>query len=213
VTLRTYDGKTDLWRIYWLDNTFSEGVIQPPVVGKFEGNVGTFEGHDTFNGIPIVVRYTWSVNSKGSQVAEKWEQVLNPEGSQVVAKWEQAFATDDGKTWETNWYNEFIHDDNCTPQTMTSSATSGQRKPTRRRTRRPRWTATPLIDERGVSTVGHALVTPDAHRPLHVVHAYCCRLRRCWQLASHASAFSGTESRLRSSTHRTRDGLLQLSLR
>jgi len=47
---------------------------------------------------------------------------LNPEGSPVVAKWEQAFSTDDGKTWETNWYNEFIHDDNCTP----SSAAAGK---------------------------------------------------------------------------------------
>ncbi len=88
------------------------------MVGKFEGNVGTFEGHDTFNGIPILVRYTWTLNPKSSQVAEKWEQELNPKGLQVVAKWEQAFSTDNGKTWETNWYNEFIHDDNCTPQTM-----------------------------------------------------------------------------------------------
>src|SRR5215472_6682174 len=29
VTVRTYDGKTGLWRIYWVNNTFSEGVIQP----------------------------------------------------------------------------------------------------------------------------------------------------------------------------------------
>jgi hypothetical protein len=100
VTVRTYDPKTGLWRIYWVDNTFSGGTIQPPVIGKFDGNVGIFEGSDTFNGIPIIVRYTWTIN---------------PKGSQVVAKWEQAFSTDSGKTWETNWYNEFIHDDNCTP--------------------------------------------------------------------------------------------------
>ena len=98
VTVRTYDPKTGLWRIYWVDNTFSEGVIQPPVIGKFQGNVGIFEGPDTFNGKPILVRYTWTVN---------------PTGSKVVAKWEQAFSPDGGKTWETNWYNEFIHDDNC----------------------------------------------------------------------------------------------------
>jgi hypothetical protein len=101
VTVRTYDSKTGLWRIYWVDNTFSGGVIQPPVVGKFDGNVGIFEGPDTFNGKPIIVRFTWTVN---------------PKGSQVVAKWNQAFSTDNGKTWETNWYNEFIHDDNCTPK-------------------------------------------------------------------------------------------------
>jgi hypothetical protein len=83
VTVRTYDSKTGLWRINWVDNTFSGGVIQPPVVGKFDGNVGIFEGPDTFNGIPIIVRYTWTVN---------------PKGSNVVAKWEQAFSTDNGKT-------------------------------------------------------------------------------------------------------------------
>src|SRR5580698_5908255 len=88
VTVRTYDPKTGLWRIYWVDNKFSEGVIQPPVVGKFDGNVGIFEGPDTFNGKPIIVRFTWTVNPKGSQVA---------------AKWEQAFSADNGKTWETNW--------------------------------------------------------------------------------------------------------------
>lgn len=64
---------------------------------------------------PILVRFTWTVNSKASQVAAPWEQALNPQSSQVIAKWEQAFSTDGGRTWETNWYNEFIHDDHCTP--------------------------------------------------------------------------------------------------
>lgn len=99
-TFRTFDSKTGLWRIYWVDNTFSAGIIQPPVVGKFNGNVGIFEGPDTYNGIPIVVRYTWT---------------LNPKGSKAAAKWEQAFSTDGGKTWETNWYSELIRDDHCTP--------------------------------------------------------------------------------------------------
>jgi hypothetical protein len=57
VTVRTYDRKTGLWRLYWVDNTFSDGVIQPPVVGKFNGNVGIFEGPDTRNGLPIVVAF------------------------------------------------------------------------------------------------------------------------------------------------------------
>jgi hypothetical protein len=115
VTVRTYDPKTGLWRIYWVDNRFSEGVIQPPVVGKFNGNVGIFEGPDTFNGIPIIVRYTWTLNPQRAPAAAKWEQALNPQGAPVVATWAQAFSTDGGKTWETNWYNEIIHDDNCKP--------------------------------------------------------------------------------------------------
>jgi hypothetical protein len=76
VTVRTYDPKTGLWRIYWVDNKFSGGVIQPPVLGKFDANVGIFEGPDTFNGIPILMRFTWTVNPKASEAA-KWEQTLN----------------------------------------------------------------------------------------------------------------------------------------
>jgi hypothetical protein len=115
VTVRTYDPKTGLWRIYWVDNTFSAGIIQPPVVGKFNGNVGIFEGPDTFSGISIVVRYTWTLNPKRAPGLANWEQALNPKGAPVLATWEQAFSTDGGKTWETNWYNELIRDDNCSP--------------------------------------------------------------------------------------------------
>jgi hypothetical protein len=115
VTVRSYDPKTGLWRIYWVDNRFSAGIIQPPVVGKFVGSVGIFEGPDTFNGTPIIARYTWTLGPRDTASAAKWEQALNPKGAPVVAKWEQAFSTDGGKTWETNWYNELIHDDNCVP--------------------------------------------------------------------------------------------------
>lgn len=100
ITIRTYDPDTGLWRLYWLDNRFSHGIIQPPVVGKFEGNVGVFKGKDTLDGKPIIVRFTWTMNSKGSK---------------AVAKWEQAFSPDDGKTWETNWQNELIRDEHCDP--------------------------------------------------------------------------------------------------
>jgi len=100
VTLRTYDRQTGLWRLYWFDNRFSHGVIEPPVAGRFRGNVGVFEGKDTFNGKPIIVRFTWTVD---------------PKGSTVVAKWRQAFSTDGGKTWEVNWKNELIRDDHCRP--------------------------------------------------------------------------------------------------
>ena len=115
VTFRTYDPKTGLWRIYWVDNTFSGGAIEPPVVGRFQGNVGIFEGPDTYNGKRVLARYIWTLNPKKSQVDSKWERAMNPSGARVVAKWEQAYSVDGGKTWETNWYNEFIQDDHCTP--------------------------------------------------------------------------------------------------
>jgi hypothetical protein len=115
VTVRTYDRNTDLWRIYWVDNRNSKGVIQPPVVGRFNGKTGVFEGSDTFEGKPIRVRFTWTVNPGAAEVSSSWERALNPGAGQVVAKWEQAFSADGGRTWETNWYNEFIRDDHCTP--------------------------------------------------------------------------------------------------
>ena len=93
MTTRTYDRRTGLWRLYWVDNLFSSGVMEAPVVGKFEGNVGVFEAPDTLNGKPITVRFTWTVN---------------PKGSKAVAHWEQAFSADGGKTWETNWTNDII---------------------------------------------------------------------------------------------------------
>ena len=96
MTTRTYDPKTGLWRLYWVDNTFSGGVIEAPVVGKFEGNVGVFEAPDTFDGRPIIVRFTWTVH---------------PKGDKVVADWAQAFSADGGKTWETNWTNQIIRMD------------------------------------------------------------------------------------------------------
>ncbi|MDE2450291.1 MAG: hypothetical protein KGO22_15055 [Gammaproteobacteria bacterium] len=98
MTLRTYDPQTGLWRLYWFDNRFSHGVIEPPVVGRFDGRVGVFEGPDTFDGKPITVRYVWTVS---------------PKGSKTVAKWRQAFSTDGGKTWEVNWRNELVHDERC----------------------------------------------------------------------------------------------------
>lgn len=96
MTTRTYDPKTGLWRLYWVDNHFSDGVIDPPVIGKFDRNVGVFEGSATYNGIPVIMRFTWTVHEKGSKVA---------------ASWEQAFSTDGGKTWEVNWTNEIIRID------------------------------------------------------------------------------------------------------
>jgi hypothetical protein len=88
VTLRSFDPDTKLWSIWWLDSRH-QGALDPPVVGSFSNGTGTFFAKDTFNGQPIVVRYTWSDIAANS------------------AKWEQAFSPDDGKTWEVNWIMVF----------------------------------------------------------------------------------------------------------
>ncbi|MEP7042155.1 MAG: hypothetical protein ABI843_03780 [Dokdonella sp.] len=89
VGLRSYDPKTGLWTIWWLDGRNPSADLDPPVKGRFEHGVGTFYSDDTFNGKPVRVRYQWSA--------------ITP----VSARWEQAYSSDAGKTWETNWVMNF----------------------------------------------------------------------------------------------------------
>jgi hypothetical protein len=87
-TMRTFDPKTGLWAIWWFDGR-NPHRLDPPVVGRFEGGVGTFECDDTLRGMPIRVRYVWS------------------EITGTSARWQQAFSPDGGKSWETNWDMRF----------------------------------------------------------------------------------------------------------
>ncbi|HEY0232723.1 MAG TPA: hypothetical protein VGC55_15855, partial [Dokdonella sp.] len=89
VGLRSYDPKSGLWSIWWLDGRHPSGDLDPPVRGRFERGVGTFYADDTLNGKPIRVRYQWSKITPTS------------------AHWEQAYSPDAGKTWETNWLMDF----------------------------------------------------------------------------------------------------------
>ena len=91
MSLRLYDPHTHQWTIYWSDNRFSAGVLQPPVKGSFDRGRGVFEGPDHFNGMPITVRYTYT-----------WHR-NDPDR----VRWTQAFSRDSGKTWETNWVMDF----------------------------------------------------------------------------------------------------------
>ena len=92
MSFRFFDPKTKLWSIYWADSR-NPGPLEPPVVGAFDGDVGIFEGPDTFEGRPIVVRYTWSGVTTSTP------------------RWEQAFSEDGGETWETNFVSEFTRAD------------------------------------------------------------------------------------------------------
>jgi hypothetical protein len=84
-TLRLFNPKTRLWSLYWVAST--TGVLDPPVVGSFENNVGHFFARDTFNGKPIVMMFRWDARDKEHPI------------------WSQAFSPDNGKTWEWNWFN------------------------------------------------------------------------------------------------------------
>jgi len=86
-TFRRTDPQTGLWWIWWFDPRHSS--LEPPVVGGFEGDVGSFYADDHLDGRPIMVRYLWLAISDDS------------------ARWEQAFSPDSGRTWETNWIMRF----------------------------------------------------------------------------------------------------------
>ena len=88
MSFRFFDPKAKKWSIYWAD-TRRSGLLDPPVIGSFDGDEGVFEGFDSFDGKAILVRFTWS-------------GVTTP-----TPRWEQAFSADGGGSWETNWVMEF----------------------------------------------------------------------------------------------------------
>lgn len=85
LTLRLFNPQTKLWSLYWVDSNI--GVLDPPVVGSFEGSIGTFYCKDIFQGKPIIVMFKWDKTNPNNPV------------------WSQAFSPDNGKTWEMNLTN------------------------------------------------------------------------------------------------------------
>lgn len=88
VTLRSFDARSGLWSIWWLDGRHPDN-LDIPVRGGFRDGIGTFFADDVFEGRPIRVRFQWS--DIGADRCQ----------------WQQAFSTDAGATWETNWTMQF----------------------------------------------------------------------------------------------------------
>ncbi len=84
-TLRLFNPKTKLWSLYWVAS--NSGVLDPPVVGSFDGNIGKFYCKDIYQGKPVIVIFVWDKTDKDNPL------------------WYQAFSPDNGKTWEWNWTN------------------------------------------------------------------------------------------------------------
>jgi hypothetical protein len=88
VTLRLFDPSTGEWSLYWADNVRA-GILQPPMIGRFDGDAGEFYGDEEVDGKPVLCRFIWTRVSADAP------------------RWEQAFSNDGGKTWETNWIMTF----------------------------------------------------------------------------------------------------------
>jgi len=87
MALRLFNPKTRLWSIYWANS--DSVVLDVPQVGSFENRVGRFYARDVFEEKEIIVLYSWDATKPD------------------VPSWSQAFSTDNGRTWEWNWYMTF----------------------------------------------------------------------------------------------------------
>ena len=88
VAPRSFDAKSGMWSIWWMDSRTPPAPLDPPVRGSFQNGAGTFYADDTYNGKPIRMRFIWSQITPNS------------------CHWEQAYSPDGGKTWETNWVQD-----------------------------------------------------------------------------------------------------------
>lgn len=104
MALRLYDPQSHKWTLFWSDNRFSRGALQPPLTGTFHGSVGVFEGADHLGTQPITVRFRW--------------RILDHDH----ARWSQAFSRDNGRTWETNWIMKFTRTSENANASMPPSA-------------------------------------------------------------------------------------------
>jgi hypothetical protein len=85
MTLRLFNPQTKLWSIYWADSN-SGTLGLPPVVGSFENKVGHFFSKDIYDGKTLFTVYRWDARDPNKPV------------------WSQATSSDNGKTWEWNWF-------------------------------------------------------------------------------------------------------------
>jgi hypothetical protein len=87
--IRAFSPAKQEWAIWWLDQRFPGGPLDPPMLGRFDNGVGTFYSDYVADGKAHTTRFIWSQ--------------ITP----THARWEQADSADGRKTWETNWVMEF----------------------------------------------------------------------------------------------------------
>ena len=89
VAIRSFDVASGNWAIWWLDQRAPHN-LDVPVIGKFEGGIGTFLAEDELDGRPIRLRFRWLATDT------------------PTPRWEQAMSDDNGASWETNWTMDFM---------------------------------------------------------------------------------------------------------
>ncbi len=87
LALRLYNPQAHQWSISFA--TSNVGVLSVPCIGEFHDGIGEFMDQEPYGDRSILVHFNIQ-----SLTADK-------------AHSEQAFSNDGGKTWETNWINEY----------------------------------------------------------------------------------------------------------
>jgi hypothetical protein len=87
LSLRLYNPQSERWSVYFA--TSDEGSLGMPMVGQFQNGRGEFSDRESFHGRMIDLHFVFS------DVTEK------------SFHGEQSFSADGGKSWETNWIEDF----------------------------------------------------------------------------------------------------------
>lgn len=84
--LRVFDHRAAQWTIYSV--SLPDGIVQPPVRGRFSGGAGEFRCEDRVDGRPVLARDCWTAAGSGRP------------------RWERSLSADEGRTWESYWVME-----------------------------------------------------------------------------------------------------------
>jgi hypothetical protein len=88
--IRLLDTQRGLWCDYWASS--GSGLISPtPMLGGFDQGVGTFIATDDHDG-------EMAIHSRGV-----WDRI-----TPTSCRWQQAFSRDGGRSWEDNWFMDWV---------------------------------------------------------------------------------------------------------
>ena len=87
LSLRLYNPQSEQWSVYFA--TSDDGTLGTPMVGQFQNGRGEFSDRELFHGRMIDLHFVFS------DVTEK------------SFHGEQSFSRNRGKSWETNWIEDF----------------------------------------------------------------------------------------------------------
>ncbi len=93
VTLRLFNPATGEWSLHWTD-TVNPGVLLPPMVGRFTGDVGEFFGDELVDTRRVLCRFDWTRTNPGFSAL----------GTGVLGRWGKNMGDElDHDIYSTGW--------------------------------------------------------------------------------------------------------------